>query len=149
VRLCLLAAAECACVRALSRGRDLCWSLLLPQGFVSSFSLPTFLSRAVIAHTPLTWAKHRFSTPRSARRPEVRFFFFFWSKLLVFNACWGFLSAVRLHCVSIQRYIPFFVSRKEVFFSPASPITSPEVWKETAEKPSFVLYLKCKPVSSS
>ncbi len=46
------------------------------------------------------------------------FFFFFWSKLLVFNACWGFLSAVRFHCVSIQRDMPFLVSRKEGFFFP-------------------------------
>ncbi len=140
----------CACVRARSREgaifADLfCFrkALFLPS------CCPTFLSRAVIAHIPLTWAKDRFSTPRSARRPEVRFFFFFWIKAFGLQCLLGLPVCSSFSLCKHSTVHAVFPLQERGFFFPASPITCPEVSKDTGEKPSFFLYLKRKTVSSS
>jgi hypothetical protein len=50
----------------------------------------------------------------------------FWSSMLVGASCLLFFS----HCVSIQWYMPFFVSRNEVFFFPLPLLHVPKYGRQ-------------------
>ncbi len=132
----------CVCACALARARSLL--VFAPSARRCFFLLVADVSLAR-GHSPHTADMGKAPVFYSEIGKKARgslFFFFLLIKAFGLQCLLGLPVCCSTSLCKHSTVHAIFRLQERGFFPPASPITSPEVWKETGEKPCFVLYLK-------